>query len=116
MRLFDRTIGVLLLLSVVLHCVGTFYFFPLLSPIFVQSLGSGVAGFLIGGLNLVRAGRPNDRTVGLFATIGAAAWLAIAVLFNLSLGNILDPRGSVHALLALILVFLGIRTLMQAKA
>ena len=43
MKLLDRIFGWLLVVLVALHCVGTFYFHALLSPIFVQSLSGGIA-------------------------------------------------------------------------
>jgi len=115
MKLLDRIFGWLLVVLVALHCVGTFYFHALLSPIFVQSLSGGIAGFLVAALNLLRAGRPLDRPVAILATVGALAWVAIGILFGVSIGNPLDPRGLAHAVVALALVAFGVRTLASAR-
>lgn len=112
----DRAISWLLAVAVALHCIGTFYFFAPMSPIFVQSLSGGIAGFLVVALNLLRAGRESDRAIARLAMAGALAWAGIGILFGFSVGNPLDPRGLIHAVLALMLVGFGARTLRRIDA
>ena len=69
MKLADRAFGVLLILSICGHTVGTILWRPFMSGLFVWPLGASIAAALIGVLYVVRAGRPSDRTIAV-----PAAW------------------------------------------
>ncbi len=113
LKTIDRVFGCLLVLGACGHTAGTLMWLKPMSGIFIWSLGSSLAGLLLGVLNLVRAGRPNDRTLAVITTIGTACWALLAVAFGASIGNVLDPRAAGHTIIALVLVAFGILTLLR---
>ncbi len=115
MQKVDRVFGWLLILGSCGHTAGTFLWVPFMSGMFVWSLGSSLAAALLGVLNLVRAGRPDDKTLAMITAIGSACWVLIAVAFGQSINNLLDPRALMHAITAAVLVGFSIRTLRNAN-
>jgi hypothetical protein len=111
MKLADRVFGVLLILSSCGHTVGTILWTPFMSGLFVWSLGASIAAALTGVLNVVRAGRPGDRTIAVIATAATAGWLMLCVAFGKSIGNFADPRVVGNSVIATALLFFGIRTI-----
>ena len=111
----DRTFAWLLVLGSCGHTVGTLLWLPAMSGMWIWSLGSALAAALLGALNIVRAGRPDDRTLALITTIGTALWALIALAFGVSIHNLLDPRPLVHFVVSLALVFFGLRTIRRAS-
>jgi hypothetical protein len=107
----DRTFGWLLVLGACGHTAGTFLWIEPGTGIFIWSLGSSLAAGLLGVLNIVRAGRRGDRTLAAITTVGTACWALIAIGFGWSIGNVFDPRALSHALISLVLVTFGVRTL-----
>jgi hypothetical protein len=82
-----------------------------MSGIFIWSLGSSLAAGLLAALNLVRAGRPNDKTLALITMIGTACWALVALGFGISIGNVLDPRPLGHVIISVALVIFSGLTL-----
>ncbi len=116
MRKLDQIFGALLILGSCGHTAGTIMWLPAMSGIWIWSLGSALAGLLLGALNLVRAARPYDKPVALIAVIGTALWALIAFAFGKSIGNIFDPRPLIHVIVSVVLVIFGIRTLRYANS
>jgi hypothetical protein len=67
-----------------------------------------VLGILIGALNLLRAIRPNDRTLAWLAVGATAAWFIISVIFGFLIGNLLDPRVIGFVLITAGLIYFGL--------
>lgn len=111
LRIVDRAFGGLLVLATVGHSFGTVLMTPFLSGLFVWSLGSSLAGFLLGALNLVRAGRPQDRTLAAMTAIGTTCWIFVCLGFSLTIHNLLDPRPLIHEVISVVLVMFSLRTL-----
>jgi membrane protein DedA with SNARE-associated domain len=116
LKTIDHIFGWLLILGSAGHTVGTVLWTEPMSGIFIWSLGATLAGALLGVLNLVRAGRPRDRTLALITTIGTALWAALALTFGFSIHNVLDPRPMIHFIVSVVLVIFGVRTLYQTTA
>ena len=116
LQITDRICGWLLVLATCGHVAGTFVAYRAMSSIFVWSLGSALAGLLLGALNIVRAGRPHDKTLAVIATLGTACWALVAFGYGKSIGNVLDPRPVTHIVVATALVFFGVRTLRGGSA
>lgn len=114
MKRVDRIFGWLLILGAVGHTVGTVLWTQPMSGIFVWSLGSSLAGALLGTLNLVRAGRPSDKTLAIITAIGTACWGILAFTFGLSIGNIFDPRPLSHTLISIVLVIFSVLTIRRS--
>lgn len=116
LKITDRICGWLLVLATCGHVAGTFVAYAAMSSIFVWSLGSALAGLLLGALNIVRAGRPHDQTLAVIATLGTACWALVAFGYGKSVGNVLDPRPLTRMVIATALVFFGVRTLRGGSA
>jgi uncharacterized membrane protein YbjE (DUF340 family) len=84
-----------------------------MSGIFIWSLGSSLAAALLGTLNVVRAGRPDDKTLAILTAVGSACWALLALAFGKSIGNLEDPRAVFHALVSLILLIFSVGTLLR---
>jgi len=85
-----------------------------MSRLFVWSLGSSLAGKLLGVLNIVRAGRPDDKTLAIITTAATTCWPVLALAFGKSIGNLLDPRVVDHAGISAALVIFGLLTLRRS--
>ena len=115
LKAIDRTFGILLVLASSGHTVGTMMWLPAMSGMWVWSLGASLAGYLLGTLNIVRAGRPQDRTLAAITMVGTALWALMALAFGQSIGNLLDPRAMGHFIISLALVCFSARTLLGAS-
>ena len=110
-RIIDRIFGVLLILGACGHTIGTLMLLQPGSGIFIWSLGSSLAASLLGVLNIVRAGRPDDKTLAAIAAVGSACWAVLALGFGLRINNALDPRPAGHFVIALVLTIFSAITL-----
>ena len=111
MKIADRLFGWLQLLGACGHTAGTIVLVPFMSGLFVWSLGASIGMFLTAALNLLRAGRPTDRTVALMATAGSGGQLLLCLAFGKSIGNFADPRVVGNCVIATVLLLFGIRTI-----
>ncbi len=115
LKKIDRAFGVLLVLGSCGHTAGTLLWLPALSGIWVWSLGSSLAAALLGALNIVRAGRPDDKTLAVITTVGTAGWAVLAFTFGLSINNVFDPRALTHFVTAIVLAFFGVLTIRSER-
>lgn len=111
LKVIDRVFGGLLLMAAAGHTVGTILWTEPMSGIFIWSLGSSLAAGLLATLNIVRAGRPDDKTLAIITAIGTACWAVIAFSFGISIGNVFDPRPLGHVLISIGLVIFSALTL-----
>ena len=79
------------------HLAGTLMSYPPGTEIFVWSLTAVFCVFAVVFLQALRLTRKNDRWIGGGATVATAAWMLLALGFGAAIGDILDPRGLVHA-------------------
>lgn len=115
LKIVDRIFAVLLILAACGHTVGTIMWTQPMSGIFIWSLGSSLAALLLGSLNIVRAGRPEDKTLAAITTIGTACWALVAWAFGMSMGNVLDPRPLSHTIISIVLIGFGVLTLSRSS-
>lgn len=111
MKVIDRTFGWLLALAAGGHTVGTIVWTKPMSDIFIWSLGSSLAAGLLATLNIVRAGRPDDKTLAVITAIGTACWATVAFSFGISIGNVFDPRPLGHVIISIVLVIFSVLAL-----
>lgn len=116
LRIVDRIFGVLLALAASGHTVGTILWTQPMSGIFVWSLGSSLAAFLLAALNIVRAGRPDDKTLAAIAAMGTTCWVFVVLAFGLSIHNLLDPRPLGHMVISIVLIAFSVTTLLRKSA
>ncbi|PYU12574.1 MAG: hypothetical protein DMG37_13000, partial [Acidobacteria bacterium] len=96
--------------------IGTIMWTPPMSGIFIWSLGAALAVYLLGALNLIRAGRPNDKALAAITLVGTACWAVLAFTFGKSIHNLLDPRPLSHVIIAIILVIFSAMTLWHSPS
>lgn len=111
LKFIDRTFGWLLVLAAAGHTVGTILWTKPMSGIFIWSLGSSLAAGLLATSNIIRAGRPYDKTLAVIAAIGTTCWAVVAFGFGMSIGNVFDPRPLSHVIISIALVIFSALTL-----
>jgi hypothetical protein len=104
LKVVDRIFGWLLVLASCGHTVGTILWTKPMSDIFIWSMGSSLAGLLLGTLNIVRAGRPDDKTLATITMVGTACWALLTFAFGRSIGNVFDLRVVGHVVISIVLV------------
>ena len=115
LKIIDRIFGGLLVLAAGGHTVGTILWTKPMSGIFIWSLGSSLAAGLLATLNIVRAGRPDDKTLAVITAIGTACWAVVAFSFGLSIGNVFDARPLGHVIISIVLVIFSTLTLWRTS-
>lgn len=115
MKIADRVFGYLLILGAVGHTIGTIVWLQPMSQLFIWSLGAALAAFVLGALNILRAGRPDDRPLAAITVVGTFAWMLVALAFGISIHHVLDPRPLSHIIISLFLVLFGMRGLTPAR-
>lgn len=112
MKTTDRMFGWLLVIASLLHSGGSYLVYRHKPELLLWALGTGLAGLLLAGLNLLRANRPQDRTLAWVCFAGCLGWLGVAAGFGAVVGNYLDARLVIHAFITLVLTALSLRTAM----
>ena len=110
----DRVFGWLLVLGGIMHAAGTFKAYEIGSSPFVWSLAGSFAAILLATINLMRINRERDVMLARVCLVGCLCWIVIALMFNRSIGNMLDPRGLWHAIVALVLAWFSFQSVMKA--
>jgi hypothetical protein len=87
-----------------------------MSGIFIWSLGSSLAAGILAALNIVRAGRPYDKTLALITVVGTACWAAVAFAFGASIHNVFDLRPLGHVVISIFLLVFGGMTLWTTRS
>lgn len=116
LKIVDRIFGVLLALAACGHTIGTILWTEPMSGIFIWSLGSSLAAGLLAALNIVRVGRPDDKTLAVITFVGTACWALVALAFGVSIHNVLDPRPLGHVVISMVLVAFSAIALWQKPA
>jgi hypothetical protein len=112
-KIVDRLLGWLLVIGALLHGFGSLQAYAALTSIQVWALSGSLAALLLAAINLMRIGRPQDRTLALVSLAGCVGWFAVAVGFGASIGNVLDPRALYHEAVALGLAAMSLRTIVR---
>ncbi len=115
MKTLDRVFGWLLVVGGLLHAFGSWTAYHTAPAQLLWAWSGSLAALLLATLNLLRAGRPDDRPLAWVSLAGCLAWIVVAVSFGKVIGNVLDPRAVIHALNAAALAAMSVRTLIQAR-
>ena len=97
MRRLDMLFSVGLALSACGHLAGSVIFYPAGSELQVWSLGSGLAGLMVAGANLMRLRHPTDGWLALAAGASALVWAGLCLAWGEAIGKVMDPRVLSHA-------------------
>ncbi len=113
MRFLDRLLAGLLALGAAGHTAGSLEAYGHEPLTLLWALCGSLLALLLAALNLLRAARPNDRTLAWLTAAGTAAWLAVSAAFGILIGNLLDPRPLVFILIAAGLLAFSLRTALR---
>jgi hypothetical protein len=82
----------------------------------VWAVSASALAVLLASINLLRTSRTGDRALAWICLIGCLAWIVLALAFNLSIGNVFDPRGLIHAIVTMVLAFFSLQSLSAVRA
>lgn len=111
MRTIDRIFGWLMLVSALLHCIGTIAAHLPQSET-LWSMGSGLAELLLGYINVMRANRPGDCQLAWASVVGCVGWLVLIVGFARLIHSFTDFRVLIQAVVTLVLLAFSVRSAM----
>jgi hypothetical protein len=111
MKTVDRVFGWLLVVGGLMHGGGSWVAYHGEPRVLVWAWSGSLAALLLAALNLLRVGRPADRPLALVCLFGSLAWIAVALGFGYTIGNLLDPRAVIHAVNAAVLAGFSARSL-----
>src|SRR5262249_50799614 len=114
MKIADRILGWLLVLGALLHAGGSIVAARNNPQLLVWALSGSLAALLVAAMNLLRVNRPQDRALAALCFFGSLGWAAGAIGFGGSIGNVFDPRAMYHAIDALALAVMSVRTYIHA--
>jgi hypothetical protein len=109
MRIVDRIFGWLLIVGSSLHALGSIKAYRDIPLTLLWALSATFAGWLLAGLNLLRAGRPNDAALGWVSFAGCLGQLVLVISFGILIGNVFDFRVLVHFVIASVLAVMSLR-------
>jgi hypothetical protein len=110
MRIADRIFGWLLLLGGLGHGLGSLKAYMHKPELLLWAECAMLAGWLLAAINLLRAGRPGDRTLAWVSFAGCLGWVIVAVAFGRLIDNMLDFRPLTNLILAVVLAGFSLRT------
>lgn len=114
MRTVDRVLGWLLILGGVGHSIGSLQAYRHDQMQLLWAWSASMLVWLLGAVNLLRAGRSGDSALAWICLIGNLAWLAASLRVGVLIGNIFDFRPMIFAVLTLGLCGFCVRTLRRA--
>ena len=116
MKIADRTFGGLLALASLLHAVGSVARYGDRHETLLWALSATLAGLLLASMNLLRVGRPHDRTLAWVCFAGCLGWAALVIGFGLLIGNLLDFRVLIQGAIIAVLTIFSLRTAVGRRA
>jgi hypothetical protein len=110
MNSVDRTFGWLLVIGSLLHAFGSYSAYNGRHEMLLWALSATLAGLLLAALNLLRIGRPGDRTLAWISFAGCLGWLAMVLAFGAVIHRMLDLRVVALTVIAVVLAIFSVRT------
>jgi hypothetical protein len=115
MKILDRICGWLLILGAGGHSMGSYNAYKDQPMTLLWALSASIAGVLLAALNLLRVGRPTDRTLAWVCVVGNLVWLVFVYAFGRLIGNLLDFRVVIQAGVTIALLILSLRTALRVS-
>ena len=113
MKVVDRILSVLLILGGVGHTFGSLQFYKNDQLTLLWALSLSLFIFLLGALNLVRAGRHKDVALCWLCLVGGLCHVASSIRFGFLIGNVFDFRVVIFVIVTLGLCAMCVRTLVS---
>jgi hypothetical protein len=114
-KILDRICGWLLILGGCGHTMGSYNAYKNEPMTLLWALSASIAGVLLATLNLLRVGRPADRSLAWVCVVGNLVWLVFVYVFGRLIGNLLDFRVVIQACITILLLILSVRTVVAAS-
>lgn len=110
MNAVDRTFGWLLIIGSVLHGIGAVDAYRSQPETMLWALSATLAGLLLGAVNVLRIGRPGDRTLAWISFAGCLGWLAGIIGMGIVISNGPDFRVVTMGLITVVLAIFSFRS------
>lgn len=114
-KALDQALSVLLMLGAVGHTFGSFKTYGAQPIVLLWALSASVLCVLLGAINLLRANRPQDSALAWICVGGLLCWLATTVTFGRLIGNLLDLRIVIFAVISVGLLAFAARSALYAR-
>jgi hypothetical protein len=111
-QVFDRILSCLLILGGIGHTLGSLRAYKSDPMMLLWSLSASLFVFFFSGINLVRAGRPDDSALAWLCLAAGIGWTVASLRFGALIGNIFDFRPLIFVILTLGLCAMCVRTLL----
>ena len=115
MKIVDRVFSCLLILGAIGHTAGSFLGYGSKPEVLLWSLGTSLFLFMLGAINFLRAGRPDDRPLGWITLVFNVCWILSALQFGHVIGNMSDPRVIGFSIVSMVLIGMSLRTMTLQK-
>ncbi len=115
MKVWDRVLGVLLILGGLGHTAGSLQAYKADQMMLLWSLSFSLFTFLLAGANLIRAGRQGDKALAWLCLAGGLCHIATSLRFGALIGNVFDFRPMIFIVITLGLCGMCVRTLLQRQ-
>ena len=113
----DRLFAVLLAVFAAGHgFIGVLLARPIMDSYTVWAFSGSIAAWAIAVLNWLRAGRPNDIVIAVWAVAGALTWALMMIWLGVAADMIRDVRIWLFLFVSGGLVVFGLQTIARAKA
>lgn len=116
MKALDRVFGALMFLGGVGHGLGSFKAYSSDHVVLLWAWSASFAMFLLAAINMLRASREGDQTLGWISLLGCVVWIIFVVWFGQLIGNMLDFRPLVNLIIAVVLAVFSLRTTLRSRA
>lgn len=116
MKTMERLLGGLMFLGGIGHGVGSYLAYRNDPMELLWALSASFALFLLASLNLLRTWRSGDAAMAWICLLGCLMQAAFAIWFGQLIGNLLDVRPFINAIVALLLAVFSGRSLLQRSA
>jgi hypothetical protein len=113
MNIVDRIFGWLMVLGSLAHSMGSLHAYGDKPEMLLWAESGTLAGLLVAALNLLRAGRPHDRTLAWVSFAACLGWFALALDFGKVVGNYFDFHAVIFMVITLVLAVMSLRTAMN---
>jgi hypothetical protein len=114
-KILDRVLGCILILGGIGHTFGSLQFYKHDQLTLLWSLSFSLFIFLLGTLNLIRAGRPEDTTLAWICLVAGLCHVAATLRFGVLIGNLFDFRVVLFIVVTLGLCAMSVRTIVSNR-
>jgi hypothetical protein len=115
MKTLDRVLGCILILGGVGHTFGSLQFYRHEQLTLLWALSFSLFIFLLGALNLVRAGRPADTTLAWICLVAGLCHIVATLRFGVLISNLFDFRVVLFILVTVGLCAMSLRTIVRNR-